>query len=63
MKKKEILRGYNFSDAKLVTIGKEKIAFMRRDKTEFENLGLLPMILMLSRLALMLFLILTPILN
>ena len=33
MKKKELFRLYNFSDGKLVTIGKEKIAFMRRDKT------------------------------
>ena len=40
MKKKELFRLYNFSDGKLVTIGKEKIAFMRRDKIEFETFGI-----------------------
>jgi hypothetical protein len=40
MKKKELFRLFNFSDGKLVTIGKEKIAFMRRDKTEFEKFGI-----------------------
>ena len=40
MKKKELFRLYNFSDGKLVTIGKEKIAFMRRDKTEFDKFGI-----------------------
>lgn len=40
MKKKELFRLYNFSDGKLVTIGKEKIAFMRRDLVEFEKYGI-----------------------
>lgn len=40
MKKKELFRLYNFSDGKLVTIGKEKIAFMRRDKTAFDKFGI-----------------------
>ena len=31
MKKPSVVRLYNFSDATLVTKGKEKIAFMRRD--------------------------------
>jgi len=42
MKKKELFRGYNFSDGKLVTIGKEKIAFMRRDESEFAKFGIIP---------------------
>jgi hypothetical protein len=40
MKKKEVVRDYKFSDAKLVTITKEKIAFIRRDKIEFEDYGI-----------------------
>ena len=40
MKKKEAIRDYNFSDGKLVTLGKEKIAFMRRDSSEFEKFGI-----------------------
>ncbi|MFZ4672601.1 MAG: hypothetical protein ACOYLT_11395, partial [Flavobacterium sp.] len=40
MKKKEVVRLYNFSDAKLVLIGNEKIAFMRRDKTEFDKFNI-----------------------
>jgi hypothetical protein len=41
MKKKETIRLFNFSDAVLVTKGKEKIAFMRRDASEFEKFGIL----------------------
>lgn len=40
MKKKESFRSFNFSDGKLVAIGKEKIAYMRRDKIEFEKYGI-----------------------
>ncbi|MEM0541792.1 hypothetical protein WFZ85_04130 [Flavobacterium sp. j3] len=40
MKKKELFRSFNFSDGKLVAIGKEKIAYMRRDKIEFEKYGI-----------------------
>ena len=39
MKKKEVVRTFNFSDAILITKGKEKIAFMKRDATEFEGFG------------------------
>ena len=35
MKKKEIVRAYNFSDGKSVIITNEKIAFIRRDAVEF----------------------------
>jgi len=40
MKKKEVLRAYNFSDGKLVTTTKEKIAFIRRDAAEFDGYGI-----------------------
>lgn len=40
MKKKEIYRAFNFSDAVLVTKGKEKIAFMRRDIEKFVTYGI-----------------------
>lgn len=40
MKKNEVQRIYNFSDGNLVTIGKEKLAFMRRDMTAFSSFGL-----------------------
>jgi len=40
MKKKEVQRGYHFSDAELITTGKAKIAFMRRDIREFEAYGI-----------------------
>ena len=40
MKKKEVVRAYNFSDAKLVTTSKEKIAFFKRDATEFSGYGI-----------------------
>lgn len=40
MKKKEVVRAYNFSDGKLVTITNEKIAFIRRDKEEFIDYGI-----------------------
>jgi hypothetical protein len=39
MKKPEVVRLYNFSDAALVTTGKEKIAFMRRDFAAFTPFG------------------------
>lgn len=40
MKKNEVTRLYNFSDAKLIDIGNEKIAFMRRDAEAFASYGL-----------------------
>ena len=40
MKKKEVVRAYNFSDGKLITTTKEKIAFIRRDAAEFEGYGI-----------------------
>lgn len=40
MKKKEAVRAYNFSDAKLVTTVNEKIAFIRRDAAEFNGFGI-----------------------
>lgn len=40
MKKNEVTRLYNFSDAQLVAIGNEKIAFMRRDLADFAFFGL-----------------------
>ena len=40
MKKKEVVRDYNFSDGKLVTTTKEKIAFIRRDAAEFAGYGI-----------------------
>ena len=40
MKKKEVVRAYNFSDGKLVTTTKEKIAFIRRDAAEFVGYGI-----------------------
>jgi hypothetical protein len=40
MKKHEVVRLYNFSDAKLIEIGNEKIAFMRRDADAFASFGL-----------------------
>lgn len=39
MKKQAVVRLYNFSDAVLVTTGKEKIAFMRRDVAAFTPFG------------------------
>ncbi len=39
MKKKQVMRTYNFSDAKLITLAGEKIAFIRRDVTNFDNYG------------------------
>jgi len=38
--KKEVKRGFNFPDAELITTGKGKIAFMRRDISEFETYGI-----------------------
>ena len=40
MKKPSVIRFYNFSDARLVTTGKEKIAFMRRDAAAFAPFGI-----------------------
>ncbi len=40
MKKKEVVRAYNFTDAKLVTTTNEKIAFIRRDAAEFSGYGI-----------------------
>lgn len=40
MKKAEVKRLYTFSDAQLIAIGNEKIAFMRRDIVEFALFGL-----------------------
>jgi hypothetical protein len=40
MKKKEVVRLFNFSDAVLVTKGKEKVAFMRRDASAFAQFGI-----------------------
>ncbi|PKB17661.1 hypothetical protein [Flavobacterium sp. 5] len=40
MKKPSVVRLYTFSDATLVTTGKEKIAFMRRDATAFTPFGI-----------------------
>jgi hypothetical protein len=40
MKKKEVVRTFNFSDAVLVTKGKEKIAFIKRDASEFAKFGI-----------------------
>lgn len=40
MKKNEVIRLYNFSDAKLIDIGNEKVAFMRRDIAAFADYGL-----------------------
>ena len=40
MKKNEVQRIYNFSDGSLVMIGKEKIAFMRRDIDAFNLFGI-----------------------
>jgi len=40
MKKQLIVRAYRFSDATLVTTGKEKIAFIRRDADAFEPFGI-----------------------
>jgi hypothetical protein len=39
MKKPSVVRLYHFSDATLVTKGKEKIAFMRRDAAAFTPFG------------------------
>jgi hypothetical protein len=39
MKKQSVVRLYRFSDATLVTKGKEKIAFMRRDAAAFTPFG------------------------
>ena len=40
MKKQDVIRFYNFSDGTLVTKGLEKVAFMQRDKAEFESYGI-----------------------
>lgn len=40
MKKKEPVRMYNFSDARLNTLGNEKIGYMRRDAEAFERFGI-----------------------
>jgi len=40
MKKRDLSRMYNFSDAELIVTAKEKIAFIRRDATEFESFGI-----------------------
>jgi hypothetical protein len=40
MKKKEVVRAYNFSDGKLVTTVSEKIAFIRRDAAAFSGFGI-----------------------
>jgi hypothetical protein len=40
MKKTSVVRLYRFSDATLVTTGKEKIAFMRRDAAAFTPFGI-----------------------
>lgn len=40
MKKKEAIRNFNFSDAILITKGKEKIAFIRRDASKFTEFGI-----------------------
>ncbi|WP_155958913.1 hypothetical protein [Flavobacterium limnosediminis] len=40
MKKQEVTRLYKFSDATLVALGKEKIAFMRRDLEAFTSFGI-----------------------
>lgn len=40
MKKKEVVRAYNFSDGKLVTTSNEKIAYIRRDEAEFVGYGI-----------------------
>lgn len=40
MKKPSVVRIYNFSDSTLVTTGKEKIAFMRRDVAAFTPFGI-----------------------
>ena len=39
MKKKQVMRTYNFSDAKLITLAGEKIAFIRRDILDFNKYG------------------------
>ena len=40
MKKAEVTRLYKFSDAQLIAVGNEKIAFMRRDLEAFALFGL-----------------------
>jgi len=40
MKKQEVIREYHFQDGELITEGKAKIAFMRRDATEFATYGI-----------------------
>jgi hypothetical protein len=42
MKKTEVVRIYKHSDGTLVTKGLEKVAYMLRDKTEFEAYGITP---------------------
>lgn len=42
MKKSDVIRFYNFSDGTLVTKGLEKVAYMQRDKPEFELYGITP---------------------
>ena len=42
MKKPEVVRIYKHSDATLVTKGLEKVAYMQRDKPEFEEYGITP---------------------
>lgn len=40
MKKSEPARDYKFSDARLITIIKEKVAYIKRDALPFENYGI-----------------------
>lgn len=40
MKKQELNRLYKFSDAKMILVGNEKIAFIRRDQIEFNKFGI-----------------------
>ena len=40
MKKQNVVRLYNFSDARLVSVIKEKISFMRRDQEVFTPFGI-----------------------
>ncbi|WP_309613023.1 hypothetical protein [Flavobacterium sp.] len=40
MRKNDVIRIYNFSDGTLVTKGLEKVAYMLRDKPQFEDYGI-----------------------
>jgi hypothetical protein len=42
MKKQDVVRIYKHSDGTLVTKGLEKVAYMQRDKPEFEAFGITP---------------------